>query len=93
MGSSRQMKDKKTNAKSVRLTDEQVLKAEKQAKELDMRFSTYVGYLIDKDSAAVTPEVMTKIQNITNTARIIAGNTPESKIIQKEIDELWSLLK
>lgn len=93
MGSSRQMKDKKTNAKSVRLTDEQTEKAENKAKELDMRFSGYIGYLIDKDSTAVTPEVMTKIQNIANTAKKIAENTPESKIMQKEIDELWQLLK
>lgn len=72
MGSSRQEKDKKVFNTSIRFTEEQMNKVKTKAEENNMKISTYIGYLVDKDNVSVTPEIMTKIQNITNTAVNIA---------------------
>ena len=95
MGSSRQEKDKKMFGTSVRFTEEQMNKVKTKANENNMKVSTYIGYLIDKDDAAVTPEIMTKIQNITNTAMNIAKDhsSKEAKNMQKEVDKIWQSLK
>ncbi len=95
MGSSRQEKDRKVINTSVRFTEEQMNKVKTKANENNMKVSAYIGYLVDKDSASVTPEIMAILQNITNTAVNIAKvhSSDDAKNMQREVDKLWRSLK
>lgn len=95
MGSSRQEKDRKSINTSVRFTEEQMNKVKTKADENNMKVSAYIGYLVDKDSASVTPEIMAILQNVTNTAMSIAQehSFEAAKNMQKEVDKIWQSLK
>lgn len=95
MGSSRQEKDRKVINTSVRFTEEQMNKVKTKANENNMKVSAYIGYLVDKDSASVTPEIMVMLQNVTNTAMSIAQeySSEAVKNMQKEVDKIWQSLK
>ena len=64
MRSSRVEKDKKGCSTSIRFTEEQLLKAKNSAKENNMTVSSYIGYLVDKESSSITPQAMIKLQDI-----------------------------
>lgn len=92
MRSSRTEKDKKCCSTSIRFTEEQLLKAKNSAKENNMTVSSYIGYLVDKESSSITPQAMIKLQDILN--RAVDGASAEQKeSMQKEADEFWQLLK
>ena len=95
MGSSRQEKDKKVFNTSVRFTEEQMNKVKTKANENNMKVSAYIGYLVNKESSSVTPEIMVMLQNVTNMAMSIAQehSSEAVKNMQKEVDKIWQSLK
>ena len=91
----RDLKDKKLRSTSIRFTEEQLSKAKNMAQENNMTVSSLIGYLIDKESVSITPQVMTTVQNIVNKAvEVVAERSvSDAENMQKEVDELWQLLK
>ena len=94
MGSSRNKEDLKGISTSVRFTDDQYFKVKSKAEANNVKVSQYIGYLVDKEEVSVTPQVLTKVQNIVNKAVEIAHekSNNEGDAMQKEADELWQLL-
>ena len=57
-----------------------------------MTVSSYIGYLVDKESSSITPQAMITLQDILNRA-VDSASAEQKESMQKEADEFWQLLK
>ena len=82
--------------KSIRIPTDVVSELEKEAKQkFNNNFSDAVVYRLKHFEAPLTPMVVSKIQNIVNTAiSDVFLIEPEIAVeMQKEVDWLWNYLK
>ena len=90
-------KDKEpTVKKSVRIPNDVVSELEKDAeKNFGGNFSDAAVYRMKHSKAPLTPAIMTKIQDIANTAiETVRGSDPsKAENIEREVDRLWKYLK
>ncbi len=85
-----------TVKKSVRIPEDVVSELEKDAeKNFGGNFSDAVVYRIKHFKAPLTPAIMTKVQDIANTAiETVRYSAPDkAENIERKVDELWKYVK
>lgn len=85
-----------TVKKSVRIPKDVVSELEKDAaKNYGGNFSDAVVYRVKHFEAPLTPAIMTKVQDIANTAiETVRDSAPDkAENIERKVDELWKYLK
>lgn len=84
-----------TVKKSMRIPKSVADEIEKEAARTNQSFTDVVVYRVQHFKAPLTPAIMTKVQNIENTAiGIIRDSDPEeADRIQREVDYLWNYLR
>jgi len=87
--------EKKTKVTSIRMTEEQHQRVQKQADSHGMTVSNYIITTAVHGENHITPKMMVQLQNITNMATdAVQEFAPETiNKMQKEVDKLWMLLK
>lgn len=90
-------KAKETSVKkSIRIPEKTASEITKEAeKKFNNNFSDAAVYRLQHFKAPITPAIMSKLQNIANTAiGIIKDNNPQkAEEIQKEVNALWKYLR
>ncbi len=83
--------ERKGKVTSICLTEEQHELVRKKALEKGMTVSSYIITTAVNGGNAVTPELLVRLQNITNEAcSVIEKYVPDRvKSIQQEMNELW----
>lgn len=91
----RKPEEKKQKVTSVRLTEDQHQRLKDQADARGMSVSNYLITTAVHGENNITPEIMVRMQNLVNEVSDIAQEyAPEKKQqIQKEVNQLWCLLK
>ncbi|MBE6877132.1 MAG: hypothetical protein E7496_10535 [Ruminococcus sp.] len=90
----RSQTEQKHRVTSIRTTEDQYQRIKKQADEKKMTVSNYLA-TVGEHGNGLTPEVMVRLQNIVSEANAaVQEYAPErNQKMQKEVNQLWSLLK
>lgn len=95
MRSSKRKSELKEKVTSIRLSQEQHESAKAKAEAKGMSLSNYIITSAVNGGNNISPDLLVKIQNLTNTACTIAEKySPESiDSLQKGANEIWHALK
>ena len=87
--------DKKNVKTSVKMTQRDHELLEQRARECGKKIGPYIVDTAVNAENAITPEVVTKLQNIVNYACEAVKETSPKKVkeMQAEVNDLWSSLK
>lgn len=91
----RSKEDKKNINTSVRMTQGDHDLLQQRANECGMSFGSYIVSTAVNSDKSLTPETVSKLQNIVNYACEAVKETSPKKVkkMQEEVNELWSSLK
>ncbi len=86
--------ERKGKVTSVRLTEEQHELVQKKAQEKGMTVSRYIITTAVNGGNAITPELLVKLQNITNEACSVMEEHEPDRVpaMQKAVNEIWQKL-
>lgn len=95
MGSSKRKSELKGKVTSIRLSQEQHESVKTKAEAKGMSLSNYIITSAVNGGNNISPDLLVKIQNLTNTACTIAEKySPEAvDSLQKGANEIWHALK
>lgn len=86
--------ERKGKVTSIRLTEEQHELVQKKALEKGMTVSSYIITTAVNGGNAITPELLVKLQNITNEACSVMEEFAPDKFtaMQEKVNEIWQKL-
>ena len=92
--SSRVESEKKGKVTSIRLTEDQHKRVQEQAKAKGMTVSSYIITTAVNGGNAITPELLVKLQNITNEACSVMEEYDPDRVtaMQKAVNNIWQEL-
>ena len=95
MGSSKRKSELKGKVTSIRLSQKQHESVKAKAEANGMSLSNYIITSAVNGENNISPDLLVKIQNLTNTACMIAEKySPETvESLQKGANEIWHALK